>query len=153
MDEKAEKILERLAKEMPALIKTLGWVGYEAENGNELKDNSAFIRLNELASLVETQKVSETESLADAIENWNQARRLRQKMVKLEFAGWDNAQFDRVPTFDKNEQLKTVRKNWSDKFERGNLFNAIAFLTAFDIEQIRECNKVGFYPVFRLKFF
>lgn len=153
MDEKAEKILERLAKELPALIKTLGWVGYEAENGSELQEHSAFIRLNELAKLAETQKVSETDDLADAIDSWCEVRQTRQKLVKLEFSGWDNAAFGRIPTFEKDERLKWVRELWSDKFKRGNIFNAVLFLSSYEIEQIRECNKVGFYPVFRLKFF
>lgn len=153
MDEKAEKILERLAKEMPALIKTLGWVGYEAENGSELQEHSAFIRLQELAQLAGTQNdkqnVAENE-LSTAVE---EVKRMKQKLVKLEFAGWDNAAFGRVPTFEKDERLKWVREMWSDKFKRGNVFNAVLFLSSYDIEQIRECNVIGFYPVFRLKFF
>lgn len=153
MDDKAEKILERLAKELPALIKTLGWVGYEAENGSELQEHSAFIRLQELAKLAGTQEVKKSDDLADGIDNWCEVKQMRQKLVKLEFAGWDNAEFGRIPTFEKDERLKWVRERWSDKFKRGNIFNAVLFLSSYEIEQIRECNVIGFYPVFRLKFF
>lgn len=70
--------------------------------------------------------------------------------VEFSFQGWDNAGFNRLPTYQHNATLQTINENWHFSFKHGQKFIGLLFIPDVNLKHLIECNKNGFSAIFRL---